>query len=193
MNEEELHKVLEKYYEGESTIEEELALNDYFNKVSAVDDHEAEKALFHYFRESKEVPEPLPDFEHRIIAGVDQYEQMRAKGKRFLFSLLSGAAGILLMVATYLFFVKENVPQDTFDDPRIAYAETIKILHDISTQLNYGAKVLEPVSRINKIPTESSVAFNKSTKLIEENIKNLENLNQLNKATTLVNINETEK
>jgi hypothetical protein len=71
MNEEELKRLIEKYYNGESTEEEESALRDYFRKGNIPEGYEAEKLIFSYYTESAELPEPSLDFEARILAGID--------------------------------------------------------------------------------------------------------------------------
>jgi hypothetical protein len=65
---------------------------------------------------------------------------------------------------------------DTFSDPEIAYAETIKILREVSVQLNYGAQVLEPIGKINEMTKKSFETINNSTRIVEKNLKNLDDL-----------------
>ena len=43
-------------------------------------------------------------------------------------------------------------------------------------RLNHGAKALEPVSKINEMMNKSFEAINKSTIIIEKNLKNLDYL-----------------
>ena len=71
MNEEELKRLIEKYYSGESTEEEERALRAYFIENSAPPGYEAEKEIFSFLMEAGEVPEPSAGFEARIIKAVD--------------------------------------------------------------------------------------------------------------------------
>jgi hypothetical protein len=178
MNEEELKRLIEKYYNGESTEEEESALRDYFRKGNIPDGYEAEKLIFSYYTESAELPEPSLDFEARILAGIDASDIKSGshKIKRYLLHILSAAAGLLILAGFYFFFVNKTVQSDTFSDPEIAYAETIKILRDVSSQLNHGAQVLEPVGKINEITRKSFESLNKSTQIVEKNLRSLDNL-----------------
>jgi hypothetical protein len=175
MNEEELKRLIEKYYNGESTEEEESILKDYFRKNNIPEGYEAEKLIFSYYTESAELPEPSIDFEARILAGIDTSEIKRGSRKirKYLLPLLSAAAGLIILAGSYFFFTNRAESRDTFSDPEIAYAETIKILRDVSTQLNHGAQVLEPVGKINEIKRKSFESINKSTKIVEKNLKNL--------------------
>ena len=96
--------------------------------------------------------------------------------KKYLLTVLSAAAGLLILGGSYFFFVRKTEPVDTFSDPEIAYAETIKILRDVSSQLNHGAQVLEPVGKINEISRKSFESLNKSTRIIEKNLRKLDKL-----------------
>jgi hypothetical protein len=178
MKTEELNRLLEKYYNGESTEEEESELRVFFNGKTVPEGYDAEKALFSYYLEVLEVPEPSSDFEAGILTRIDEYEKNRGtrKFRSFILPALSTAAGILILAGSYFFFVHRAEPQDTFSDPELAYAETMKILTDISSQLNRGTMALEPVSRINDVTSKSFEAINKSTKIVEKNLKNLDYL-----------------
>ncbi len=180
MKEEELKRLIEKYYNGESTEEEESSLRDYFRKNNIPEGYEAEKVIFGYFDESTEVPEPSIDFEARILAGIDASESKRRSRtmKKYLLPILSAAAGLLILGGSYFYFIVRAEPRDTFTDPEIAYAETIKILREVSSQMNRGTQVLEPVGKINKVTKKSFETINKSTRIVEKNLKNLELLNK---------------
>ena len=178
MNEEELKRLIEKYYNGNSTEEEEGILKDYFRRGNIPEGYEAEKLIFSYYTESSEIPEPSIDFEARIMAGIDTSGRNSSSQKmmRYLLPVLSAAAGLLILVGSYFFLVKKAETGDTFTDPQIAYAETIKILRNVSSQLNRGAQVLEPVAKINEISKKSFASVNESTGIVEKNLKNLDYL-----------------
>jgi hypothetical protein len=181
MNAEELNKLTEKYYNGESTEEEEKALRDHFRTNDISEGYEAEKVIFGYYTAAEELPEPSAGFEARIISGIDA-ESTRGsqKFRRFFLPYLSAAAGLLILAGSWFFFIHSNEPHDTFTDPAIAYAETMKILMDVSSQLNHGAVALEPVGKINEMTTRSLGAINRSVNIIG---KNVENIDYLQKAT----------
>jgi hypothetical protein len=187
MKEEELKRLIAKYYNGESTEEEESSLRNYFAKNNIPQGYEAEKAIFGYFDESSEIPEPSIGFEARILAGIDASERKRRsqRMKRYLLPMLSAAAGFLILIGSYFFFIHRTEPLDTYKDPKIAYAETMKILMAVSSQLNRGVQTLEPVSKIDEMTTKSFKAINKSAIIIE---KNLKNLNYLQKAIEITNM-----
>jgi hypothetical protein len=178
MNEKELKRLLEKYYSGESTEGEEKTLRDIFRKGNVPEGYESEKLIFSYYTESAELSEPSIGFEARILAGIDDSEIKRGSQKlrKYLLPLLSAAAGLLILIGSYFFFINRNEPIDTFSDPQIAYAETIKILKDVSSQLNHGTQTLEPVGKLNEITQKGFETINKSTRIVEKNLKDLDYL-----------------
>jgi hypothetical protein len=184
MNEEELKRLIGKYYNGESTEEEERSLRDFFAKNNIPEGYETEKIIFSYYTDSAVVPEPSLDFEARILAGIDASEKNRGirQMKKYLLPVFSVAAGLLILVASYYFIISRRGPTDTFTDPKIAYAETIKILRDVSSQLNRGVQALEPVGKIDELTRKSFKTINSSAIIVE---KNLENLDYLQRAIDL--------
>jgi hypothetical protein len=185
MKEEDLKRLIEKYYNGESTEEEEKTLRDYFNRNSFIKGYEAEKIIFSYYDESAEIPEPSHNFEAQILAAIDASDRKKGtqKLKRYLLPLLSAAAGLLILAGSYFFFINKADRQDTFSDPEIAYAETLKILRDISSQLNRGASTLEPVGKMNEMKIKSLGTINKSAKIAGRNLEYLQRTMKLTKAT----------
>ncbi len=195
MNEEELKRLTGKYYNGESTEEEERSLRDFFAKNNIPEGYEAEKIIFSYYTDSAVVPEPSIDFEARILAGIDASEiaDGSKRIRKYLVPLLSAAAGLLILAGSYFFFVNRHDSEDTFSDPQIAYAETVKILRDVSAQMNYGAQVLEPIAKMNEMTKKSFETINKSTRIVGKNMKNLDNLKkaiELNQTPVDKNVNK---
>ena len=175
MNEEELKKLLERYYDGCNTSDEEKVLRAFFSKDDIPPGYEAEKEIFSFHMSSVEVPEPSSDFEERILKAVDASVKRRGSSgiRKILIPLFSAAAGLLILTGIYFFFINKREPADTYSDPQIAYAETVKILLDVSSQMNQGARSLQPVGRINEIKAKSFKSINKSTALVEKNLRSL--------------------
>ena len=182
MNEEELNRLLEKYYNGESTEDEDLLLMEFFTKKDIPQGHEAEKEIFRHYKVLAEIPEPSQDFEFRILAGIDAFDHNSGSQKirKHLLPYLSAAAGLLILAGSYFFFIQKSETEDTFKDPQIAYAETMRILMGVSSQLNHGAQTLEPVGKINEMMNKSFEVINKSTLIVEKNLKNLDYLEKAN-------------
>ena len=175
MSEEELKRLIEKYYSGTSTEEEEGILRAYFIENSATPGFEAEKEIFSFLMDTGEVPEPSAGFEARIIKAVHSSDEkeLSSRVRRILVPLTGIAAGLLILAGSYFFFVNRIESEDTYTDPEIAYAETMKILMNVSSQINQGKQSLRPVGRINKMKVKSFGSINKSAILVQKNLKSL--------------------
>ena len=173
MNEEELTKLIEKYYNCESTEAEEEKLKEFFRGTVIREGYEAEKIIFGYYNESADYIEPSVNFEERMIAGIDASVR-KNRFRSYLLPIMSAAAGLLILAGSYFFFMHKNQTLDTYQDPKIAYAETIKILRDVSVKLNHGSQVLEPVGKISEMTKKSIETINKSTKYVKQNLENLD-------------------
>ncbi len=184
MKKEELDRLLAKYYNGESTEEEEDFLRVFFTAGNIPPGYEAEADIFNFYSNQGEVPEPSSDFEKRIYQRIDMADDHGRTGslKKYFITFLSSAAAIAVLVVSYFLFHQSVESRDTYTDPKIAYAETIKVLMNVSTQLNQGVKTLEPVGKINDVAErsiKSLKSINKTTGMVD---RNLRTLNYLEKA-----------
>jgi hypothetical protein len=188
MNSEEIKHLLEKYYDGESTDEEELLLKNFFRQAEIPEDLIDEKEIFSYYMDSAEVPEPSSGFEDRIISAIDSLDQIAVNpNRRKILGILSGiAAGMLILAGSYFFFIHKSEPNDTYSDPEIAYAETMKILYDVSSRLNHGTQALDRIGSMQNVTRESLETVSRSATTIREKMKPLENLR---KAMELIDTN----
>jgi hypothetical protein len=175
MREEELKRLIEKYYSGTSTEEEEGILRAYFIENSVPPGYEAEKEILSFLMEAGDVPEPSAGFEARIIKAVDSSDEkeLSSRVRRMLVPLTGIAAGLLILAGSYFFFTNRIKSEDTYTDPEIAYAETMKILMNVSSQINQGKQSLKPVGKINKMKVKSFGSINKSAILVQKNLKSL--------------------
>lgn len=167
MKKEELDSLLDKYYNGISTDSEEMALRAYFSGQSVPDEYSTEKIIFGFFSSELEIPEPSADFESSIIKGVAVIEEKPAAKdlflRKYLMPVLGVAAGVLILAGTIFFFNRSAESDDTFSDPQLAYAETMKILREVSVKMNKGLNTLEPVGKMDEVSSKSLNVINKST------------------------------
>ena len=175
MNAKELDCLLEKYYKGESCQEDELKLRNFFSGDSVPEGYEAERAIFSFYQSENEIPEPSYGFESGILEGIKRMENTRnsMNFRRHLIPILGAAAGLLIMAGTYLYFSQSSVMKDTYSDPKIAYLETRKVLLEVSAKMNRAKLTLEPVGKMDEMKRKSFTSINKTTGIIEKNLKNL--------------------
>ena len=183
MKKEELNRLLERYYEGKSSEEEEQSLRLFFSGDDIPPGYDVEKALFSYFLESSEIPEPSAEFEKRIIESFDNNDKITLRFRKHIFTFAGIAAGITILIGSWFYFTKVKTYRDTFTDPELAYAATIKILYSVSSDLNKSAMIFEPVSKMATVNMNSLEVFNVSA---ENAGKKLKSLSHLNKAFDII-------
>ncbi|MBQ4821743.1 hypothetical protein [Aquimarina sp. MMG016] len=125
-----IEKLLEKYFEGETTISEEKELKVYFTRENVPSHLERYKDLFQFFSQ-----------ESTITATKDL--NLNTDKKRKNYAWVGIAASIALIAGIFL----TNTPPDpeemgTYEDPEIALQETKKILNMVSQLMNEGKKDL---------------------------------------------------
>lgn len=178
MNKAEIRDLLDKYYDGETSEEEELKLKEFFKQQNIPDDLIREKEIFSYYGQMERVQEPSAGFESRIMAAIDEEESKAKHGRsRLLYAVSSIAAGLLILTGSYFFLTRDSGPRDTYSDPEIAYAETMKILYDVSVRINRGTKALEPVTKMQEITEKSFAAIGRPARIIEDKLEPLYKLN----------------
>lgn len=181
-----IKKLLERYYKGESSSDDEMILSNYFKQEENIpEEFVSEREIFSYYTQKSAIPIPDTGFENRIISAFDRkYPHKRKNTKRiFLMRITGVAAGLLIIAGIYLMFLNKTEPRDTFTDPDIAYAETMRILYDVSYNINRGKKAVESVGIIPETIQQSLNTINKSTLKIEEE---LQTLNQLRKKADIL-------
>lgn len=185
MNKKQIKSLLEKYYKAETSEEEELRLRRFFSDEDVPSEFLNEKEIFSYYHDLSEIADPPEDFADRIIAAAftEELKSGRSGNRRIFLTITGIAAGLLILTGSYFFFLRKSEPIDTFTDPQIAYAETMKILYNVSVRMNQAAQALEPVARMQEIAVKSLDEIQKPEKIIEEKLKPL---NKFNKAVEVV-------
>ncbi len=173
---EELKKMLERFYQGETTLEEEQMLKEYFSSATVPEEFIPDKELFQSFDEQGESIVVPDDLNQKIIATVDRLERSAVRTRRISVFTLSGlAAGLLVMIALYFFYIRVDQPDvlasgeltDTFTDPQDAYEEAKRTLAYVSVKLNRGTSEMEYVKHVSKVtvdPLKSLSRINKGNK-----------------------------
>jgi hypothetical protein len=182
MNNEEISRLIRKFYDGESTEEDEIYLRALFSGDQIPEGFETEKEFIHFCMSKGRVEEPSADLEEKILKRVDnsQTKSFEIKsGKYFLLLISSVAAAIILMFGTYFLLESRSGYRDTFTDPELAYNETMRILMEVSVRLNKGTNALAPVSRLNTMTDMSIEKISESSELINKSLSKLNNIGKV--------------
>jgi len=130
-----IENLLEKYFQGETSIAEEKELKDYFSSPNVAQHLEQYKPMFGYFSQVKEQKStqdiPLP--------------KSRDNKRNVAWLSIAASVVVLLGIGTYFYMSEKNaapaVAQSelgTYDDPEEALAATQKALALLSSNVNVG-------------------------------------------------------
>jgi hypothetical protein len=169
----EIRKMLDRFYAGETTLEEENRLQDYFSAARIPEELIPDKDLFQSLgtaTDSVPVPEGL---NQKILSVISEQEKKVIRTRRIsVFSLSGLAAGLLVVIALYVGYFKKNgggrlasnQMTDTYTDPRVAYEEAKRTLAYVSAKLSTGTDELEHVAQVSKTSTEPLKSLSKINK-----------------------------
>lgn len=151
-----IEELLEKYYNGETSIEEERKLQWYFQTQDVPEKYQQEKRMFSwYYRMRKE--SEAAGLTGRLSEMIDREERKgpKASSRRLVAWMSSAAAVILVLLAVWLtgnnpFGNPDKRFADTYQNPKLAYNETRKALLMVSEKLNEGTSNLEKLNSFNK-------------------------------------------
>ncbi|MBY0487638.1 MAG: hypothetical protein K2P85_10690 [Flavobacteriaceae bacterium] len=145
-----IEKLIEKYFEGETSIAEENELKVYFSSTDVAQHLKQYQTIFGYFSQAKE-----QQFTQEI--------PLETK-KRNIVMWLSVAASVVVMlgVGTFMYFESNKSQQfaacSPEDNPELALQQTQKALALVSEHLNTG---IESVSYINEYENSKNKIFKK--------------------------------
>ncbi|MBL7885241.1 MAG: hypothetical protein JNJ52_00705 [Flavobacterium sp.] len=144
-----IEKLIDHYFEGQTSIAEEKELKAYFSSSTVAPQFEQYRAVFGYFDQAKN--------EH-----FTQSLPLQPR-KQFNVFWLSIAASVVLALGIVIMKFADDQPQSsgeygTYDNPEIALAETQKALALVSEKLNVG---IESVNYINEYENSKNRIFKK--------------------------------
>ncbi len=142
--------LLEKYFQGETSIAEEKELRSYFSSQDVAPHLEQYKAVFGYFTQARK-----QEFAQQI--------PQTAKKRNVKWLSVAASVVVLLGIATF-FMINTNEPVNhqhdlgTYESPELAFKETQKALALLSSNVNVG---IESVRYIQEYEVTKSRVFKK--------------------------------
>ena len=153
--------LIEKYFEGETSLEEEVLLRKYFSGGQVDEDLIAYQPMFQHFAAEREQV-LADDFDEALFQKMEASELKVVQMRTWPRQLLRLAAVGAVLVTAMIFLQKSNntqVRQASVDwskyeitDEKLAYDETVKALKLLSSKLNKGSrKATEEVEKMEKV------------------------------------------
>lgn len=132
-----IENILEKYFQGETTIAEENELKEYFSSPNVAQHLEQYKPMFGYFSQVKQQKST-------------QEIPLQTKKRNVAWLSIAASLVVLLGIGTYFFANQKNTTQvvaqselGTYDDPEEALAATQKALTLLSNNVNVGIESVQ--------------------------------------------------
>ena len=132
-----IENILEKYFQGETTIAEENQLKEYFSSSNVAQHLEQYKPMFGYFSQVKQQK-------------TMQEIPLQTKKLNVAWLSIAASAVVLLGIGTFYYVSEETatpvVAQSelgTYDDPEEALAATQKALALLSNNVNVGIESVQ--------------------------------------------------
>ncbi|WP_374173852.1 hypothetical protein [Flavobacterium tructae] len=132
-----IENILEKYFQGETTIAEENQLKEYFSSPDVAQHLEQYKPMFGYFSQVKEQKST-------------QTIPLKTKKRKVAWLSIAASAVVLLGIGTYFYTSEKNATPvtaqtelGTYDDPEEALAATQKALALLSNNVNVGIESVQ--------------------------------------------------
>ena len=132
-----IEDILEKYFQGETTIAEENQLKEYFSSPNVAQHLEQYKPMFGYFSQVKQQKST-------------QNIPLKTKKRNVAWLSIAASVVVLLGIGTFMYVSEKNtapvVAQSelgTYDDPEEALAATQKALALLSNNVNVGIESVQ--------------------------------------------------
>jgi hypothetical protein len=141
--------LLEKYFQGETSIAQEKELRSYFSSTNVAPHLEQYKAMFGFFAKAKQ-----EEFKQEILPKTNK--------RKVMWLSIAATITVLLGFATFFMMNNNNVQVSnelgSYDSPEVAFVETQKALALLSSNVNVG---IESVSYVHEYELTKNRVFKK--------------------------------
>jgi hypothetical protein len=157
MKTEEAKALLQKYFEGNTSLTEEKELGNFLSKDALPEELAIYKDWFAGIRETEITRDAT--LENDIIRFLETQPVSKPAARRTWLYTWSGiAASVVIVAGSLLFYLTRPDFPDTFSDPAEAAAYAGKTLAFVSMEYNKGMSALAPVGSLRKAePLEKSM------------------------------------
>jgi len=170
-----IKSLLEKYWEGETSLNEETTLFDYFNSEEVATELKVYQPMFQYFKSEKSSRIENEDFETRLLAELEASTivPMRSRRRGIVRTLGRIAAVALLLLTAYIGYQQLSPTgtngvteeylafEDLSKEEQQAYETTKSALLFVSAKLNKGTRIATDNFNKVKEKTQEAVRENK--------------------------------
>jgi len=183
MNYNSIKELLEKFYSGETSLEEEATLKRFFAEEIVPERLRADQELFRSLTALEEESILDEDFDKAVLAQME-FKSHKWRRREWIYTLSSLAAAAIIVISLWIggtFSHQQQLP-GTVNSPQVAYEQTKKALMEVSANLNKG---LVPVQRATEKFDEPVQQMSKMGNM-EQVISNVKYLGEINRAKEII-------
>jgi len=183
MNLQEIEKLIGKYENGETTLQEEEILRSYFSGSDIPPHIAVYREVFDFYETASQETLPDENFDDKLLnkLGIDQEPESKPGKIKRMYTLVSIAASFILLLSFYFILQNQKHDMGTYDDPQMAYAEAKKVLMKVSGNLNAGMKELSNVDKL-----KSGVNELQHIRSFNDGMQSLERISVFDKSKQIV-------
>jgi hypothetical protein len=155
MDSKRIEQLLEKYWNAETSLEEEQELHRFFQGTDVPDNLKETAALFRYFQEEKN-RSLNENFDADVTKKIRQRQGGNMVSMTNWFQIARVAAGVAVVVAAVYLIgheVRKSSPKeitDTESDPKLAFEQTKKALLMISKNFHKAQTEASQINLLNE-------------------------------------------
>ena len=161
MKEQEIKYLIEKYFEGETTLQEEAQLHLYFAQPQVHPSLQVYQPMFQFFREEQQ-KELSETFDARLLQAIQATPPPQLGVRHLYYKIASAAAVVLLLLGGWWAYQQSSQPKapaQAIDwskyepkTPEEAYQILKTSLKKASQELNEGAGMAtEEIGKVRKV------------------------------------------
>lgn len=146
-----IEKLLQTFFNGESSVEEERALESYFRSGNVAEEFQEYAPFFTGISELAKVSSDQ-NIEEEIMDFILEKENSEKTRYRRMWQTVTGiAASVIIVLGGFLIYQQQQKPfDDTFKDPDEAYAYAQQTLQFVSGKYNKGLAALSGFDKLEK-------------------------------------------
>lgn len=153
MEHKEIKILLQKFYDGTASEKEEDRLITYFADNEVDEELWSDRDLLLGFRQIRETDISVPaDLQKNLKNALDplqRNDKVRTLSSAKVYSIISVAASILIIASVFT-FMNKTPDLGTYEDPKVAYAETKEALELVSKYFGKGTEHIDNLSKIEE-------------------------------------------
>ena len=173
----EVKQLLQRYFNGESSDDDERKLEAYFSGDDVADELKEYTEFFGGIAELAHTSEDSVLDEDIMDYILENENREKTKFRRMWQTVTGVAATIIIVLGGFLFYQQKQQPyQDTYKDPEKAYEVAEQTLQFVSEKYNKGLSALADFEKLNAALKPLQRGMNPVNEIVE-NFENIEENN----------------